>query len=348
MNDVLVELARAAPLALMFVLPVAAVGGFVVHRMRRRSMTAAMTALVLVPLIAALVGVLATSGFMYEPHLAGTVAVVAVVAAVTVPAAMLLGRAVARETLWQREAREAERRAEAARRELVAGIGHDLRSPLAGIRGMTDALLDGVVRDPPEVREYLQRIRRETMRTARMVEDLFQLSRATSTTLRLPTDRLALYEVGSDAVAAEAASAASAGVTVEAAEPERWPTVLGSEADLTRVLRNLISNAIRHTPEGGTVRLSAGTRGDTAWLRVEDACGGIPDADLDRVFDPGYRGSAARTPDEHSGAGMGLAIAKALVEAQHGGIAVQNNGIGCQFEITLPAASRAGSVGGQR
>jgi signal transduction histidine kinase len=343
--NVVAELARAAPLALMFVLPVAAVGGFVVHRMRRRSMTAAMTALVLVPLIAALVGVLATSGFMYEPHLAGTIAVVAVVAAVTVPAAMLLGRRVAREALWQREAREAERRAEDGRRELVAGIGHDLRSPLAGIRGMTDALLDGVVRDRSEVRDYLQRIRRETVRMARMVDDLFQLSRATSNAVELPRHRLGLYEVGSDAVAAESASAAAAGVTIEAAEPERWPTVLGSDVDLTRVLRNLLANAIRHTPEGGTVRLSAGSgNGGAAWLRVEDACGGIPTGDLDRVFDPGYRGSAARTPDEDAGAGMGLAIAKALVEAQHGGIAVVNDGPGCRFEITLPIADVTGSA----
>jgi signal transduction histidine kinase len=336
--NVLVELARAAPLALLFALPVALVGGLVVHRMRRRSMTATMTALVLVPLIAALVGVVATSGFMYTPQLVGTVAVVAVVAAVTVPAGMLLGRSVARETLWQREAHAAERRAESARRELVAGIGHDLRSPLAGIRGMTDALLDGVVHRPADVDEYLRRIRRETVRMAGMVEDLFQLSRATSGALRLATGRVSLGEVGSDAVAAEAARAAAAGVTVTAAEPQGWPTVLGSDADLTRVLRNLLSNAIRHTPAGATVLISAGARGDAAWLRVQDACGGIPETELERVFDPGFRGTDARTPDEGSGAGLGLAIAKALAEAQQGRIAVVNDPPGCRFEVTLPLA----------
>jgi signal transduction histidine kinase len=336
--NVLVELARAAPIALLSALPVALLGGLVVHRMRRRSMTATMTALVLVPLFAALVGVVATSGFMYTPQLVGTVAVVAVVAAVTVPAGMLLGRSVARETLWQREAREAERQAEAARRELVAGIGHDLRSPLAGIRGMTDALLDGVVREPGEVSAYLGRIRRETVRMAGMVDDLFQLSRATSAALRLPAEPLALGEVASDAVAAESAAAAAAGVTVTAADPACWPTVLGSDADLVRVLRNLLSNAIRHTPAGGTVCLSAGTRRAEAWLAVLDGCDGIPEADLDRVFDPGYRGTDARTPDETSGAGLGLAIAKALVEAQHGRISVRNEAPGCRFEITLPAA----------
>ena len=259
-------------------------------------------------------------------------------AAVTVPAGMLLGRSVAREALWQREAREAERQAESARRELVAGIGHDLRSPLAGIRGMTDALLDGVVHRPGDVDEYLRRIRRETVRMAGMVEDLFQLSRATSAALRLPAERLALGEVASDAVAAEAAAAAAAGVTVRADDPACWPTVLGSDADLVRVLRNLLSNAFRHTPAGETVWISAGTRRDEAWLAVADACGGIPEPDLDRVFDPGYRGTDARTPDETSGAGLGLAIAKALVEAQQGRISVTNEPPGCRFEITLPAA----------
>jgi signal transduction histidine kinase len=333
--NVLVELARAAPIALLSALPVALVGGLVVHRMRRRSMTATMTALVLVPLFAALFGVVATSGFMYTPQLVGTVAVVAVVAAVTVPAGMMLGRSVARETLWQREAREAERQAEAARRELVAGIGHDLRSPLAGIRGMTDALLDGVVHRPDEVSEYLHRIRRETVRMAGMVEDLFQLSRATSAALRLPAERLALGEVASDAVAAEAAAAEAAGVVVTAEDPACWPTVLGSDADLVRVLRNLLSNAIRHTPAGGKVSISAGTRDGEAWLAVQDACGGIPEPDLDRLFEPGYRGAAARTPDASTGAGLGLAIAKALVEAQHGRISVRNVPPGCRFGITL-------------
>ena len=176
----LTELARALPAALLFALPVTALGGLLLHRMRRRSVTAAMTTLALVPLVAALGGVVAVSGFMYTPQLAGTLAVVVVVAAVTVPVAALLGRGFARDALWQREAREAERRAEAARRELVGWMSHDLRSPMAGIRGMVDALADGVVHRPDEVADYLARVRRETIRLAAMVDDLFQLSRATS------------------------------------------------------------------------------------------------------------------------------------------------------------------------
>ncbi len=341
------ELLTAAPLALLFTLPVALVGGFLLVRLRRRSITATMVALVLVPLIAALVGVLGVSGFMYTPQLLGTVVVCIVVAAVTVPAGLWLGRRVAHEAMWQREALDAERRSEEARRRLVAGMSHDLRSPLAGICGMADALVDGVVRDPDEVRDYLARIRREATRMTAMVADLFQLARATSGTLALTLEPLSLAEAASDAVAAEAVVARDTAVEIEAVDPESWPTVLGSDTDLTRVLRNVITNAVRHTGSGGTVRLSAGSRGGAAWLRVDDGCGGIPDDDLPRIFDIGYRGTGARTPSEHIGAGLGLSIARGLMEAQGGGITVDNHGKGCRAEITLAAAARTARMGAE-
>jgi signal transduction histidine kinase len=330
------DLTRAVPLALLSVLPVAAVGGLLLHRLRRRSITAAMTALGLVPLVAALAGVVAVSGFMYTPQMLATVVVVGVVAAVTVPTAALLGRGLAREALWQREMHAAERRAEEARRELVGGMSHDLRSPLAGIRAMADALADGVVHRPDEVAEYLGRIRRETMRTAAMVEDLFELSRATSPALQLRFAPVALGEVVSDAVAAETAGG-PAGPVVRARDPGSWPVVRGSDTDLTRVVRNLLGNALRHTPPDGVVRLSAGQAGGTAWLDVQDGCGGIPEADVPRLFDVGFRGGGARTPGA-SGAGLGLAIAKALAEAHGGGLTVANRSPGCRFRLTLPLA----------
>lgn len=343
------ELLAALPLAVLFSLPVALVGGLVLVRLRRRSLTATMVALVLVPLLSALVGVLGVSGFMYTPQLLGTVVVCLVVGAVTLPAGLLLGRRVAREAMWQREALEAERRSEESRRRLVAGMSHDLRSPLAGITGMADALIDGVVRDPDEVREYLARIQRETARMTRMVEDLFQLSRATSGTLQLRLEPLALAEVASDAVAAvtpDATTAGTSGVAVRAVEPEAWPVVLASDIDLTRVLRNVLSNAVRHTRAGGSVHLSAGTRDDdVAWLRIDDGCGGIPEEDRPRLFEVGYRGSSARTPSEHSGAGLGLAIARGLMEAQGGEITIVNHGDGCRAELTLAVAARPVRVG---
>jgi signal transduction histidine kinase len=330
-------LLASVPLALLFSLPVALLGAVLLHRMRRRSLTAAVTVLVLVPVVAAFVGVVGVSGFMFSPQLAGFLAVCTVVAAITVPAAMLLGRGIARDVMWLHEAHGAERAAEASRRELVAWISHDLRTPLAGIRAMSEALADGVVSDADDVAEYARRIRGETVRLSAMVDDLFQLSRITSGALTLTLSAVPLHEVVSEAVAVEGVAAARKGVRVEAADSD-WPVVRGSDPELARVVRNLLSNAIRHTPPDGAVVVAAGVRDDRAWLRVDDACGGIPDDDLDRVFDVAFRGEGARTPDDESRGGLGLAIARGLVEAHDGDIRAENHGPGCRFEIRLPLA----------
>jgi signal transduction histidine kinase len=335
------RLVEVGPLTLLVTLPIVVAGILLLSRMRNRSLTLAMATLALVPLAAALVGVLATNGFMYSSQLAGTSAVVLLVAVITMPAAVLLGRSFARDALWQSQARAAERLAENSRGELVSGMSHDLRSPLAGIRAMTDALAEGVVSDPAEIADYLGRIRRETDRTTAIVENLFQLSRASSPTLQLDVAPLALAEVVSDAVAAESAAAACARVTLVAPDPDAWPTVRADDGELTRVVRNLLHNAVRHTPPGGRVQLAAGSRQDDAWLQVRDECGGIPDGDIDRVFDVGFRGSAARTPHAGSGAGLGLAIARALIEAHGGRIGIANVDGGCCVTFSLPLAAPA-------
>lgn len=331
-------LLASVPLALLFTVPVALLGALLLHRMRRHSLTAAVTVLVLVPVAAALVGVVGVSGFMYTPQLAGFLVVCAVVAAVTVPAALMLGRGIARDVMWLHEARDAERVAEQSRRELVAWISHDLRTPLAGIRAMSEALADGVVSAADDVADYARRIRGETVRLSAMVDDLFQLSRITSGALTLTLSAVSLREVVSEAVAVEGVAAARKGVRVAAADSD-WPVVRGSDPELARVVRNLLSNAIRHTPPDGSVVVAAGVSEDQAWLRVDDGCGGIPDDDLDRVFDVAFRGEGARTPDDESRGGLGLAIARGLVEAHHGDIRAENHGPGCRFEVRLPLAT---------
>ncbi len=102
------------------------------------------------------------------------------------------------------------------------------------------------------------------------------------------------------------------------------------------VLLNLIDNAIRHTPSDGSVVVQAGTDDGAAYVEVADSCGGIPDEDLDRVFDLAFRGDTARSPASDGGGGLGLAIARGLVEAHDGAIAVRNDGDGCRFTIRLP------------
>ena len=116
------------------------------------------------------------------------------------------------------------------------------------------------------------------------------------------------------------------------------PQVELSPADVTRVLRNLLENAIRHTPSDGSVWVEAGVDGDMAYVVVTDECGGIPEADLGRVFEPAFRGQAARTPSANGGAGLGLAIAQGIVDAHHGEITVCNGSAGCRFTVRLPVS----------
>jgi signal transduction histidine kinase len=337
------DLVHVAPYAIGFSLPVALAGAWLLARLRRGSITTAMTVLVLVPLAALIAGLVGVSGFMFTPQLRTTLLVCGLVTVVTVPIAVLLGRSIARRSVWEREARARERAAEASRRELVAWISHDLRTPLAGIRAMAEALSDGVVCTPDDLAAYAGRIRRETERLSDMVDDLFELSRITAGALQLQLSAVPLHDVVSEAVAAQAPVAARRGVRV-LASAATWPVVRGSDPELARVVRNLLANAIRHTPASGTVVVGAGVSDGEAWLRVDDACGGIPEADLSRLFEVAFRGSKARTPgpgdrDVDPGAGLGLAIARGLVEAHSGRIAARNYGPGCRFEVHLPLAA---------
>ena len=116
---------------------------------------------------------------------------------------------------------------------------------------------------------------------------------------------------------------------------ESAPLVEASTAEPSRVIRNLLDNAIRWTPAGGEVRVDVGDDGASAYVAVIDGCGGIPDADLEAVFEPAFRGDPARAPGT-SGAGLGLAIARGLIQAQQGQIDGRNENGGCRFSVRLP------------
>lgn len=236
------------------------------------------------------------------------------------------------------EARERERALETSRRELVAWVSHDLRTPLAGIRAMAEALEDGVVDDPAGVRRYHGGIRREADRLAEMVDDLFELSRIQAGQLRLQLQHVSLGDLVSDALASADPLASAKGVRLRGAVAGA-PQVAVAVPEVSRVLRNLLHNAIRHTPSDGTIDVESGADAQWAYVAVRDACGGIPDHDLDRVFDVAFRGQAARTPAGDGGAGLGLAIARGIVEAHAGAISVENDGPGCRFVVRLPLAA---------
>ncbi|HWC84134.1 MAG TPA: HAMP domain-containing sensor histidine kinase [Pseudonocardiaceae bacterium] len=331
-----------APYAIACSLPVAVLAALLLRWLGERSMAVSMTVLVLVPLLVELAGVIGVSGFMFTPTLVTTLLVCLLTALVTVPTAVLLGRSIARRSVWERQARQRERAAEASRRELIAWISHDLRTPLAGIRAMAEALADEVVVRPDEVAEYARRITGESTRLSGMVDDLFELSRITAGALRLTLSAVPLGEVVSDAVAAALPVASRRRVRV-LSDVRAWPVVAGSDPELARVLRNLLSNAIRHTPPDGTVMVGLDVIGAQALLRVDDCCGGIPEQEISRVFDVAFRGTAARTPSSGpdvvpAGGGLGLAIARGLVEAHRGQIEASNHGPGCRFEVRLPLA----------
>jgi signal transduction histidine kinase len=243
-----------------------------------------------------------------------------------------LSRELATTSMRLAESRERERALERSRRELVAWVSHDLRTPLAGLRAMAEALEDGVAADP--ARYYVQ-MRQAVERLTGMVGDLFELSRIHAGALRLSLQQVWLADLVDDAVAGAHPLAQARRVRL-AADIHAPLAVRADAREMSRALTNLVVNAIRHTPGDGTVRVEADHHDGFALLTVTDACGGIPEAHLERLFDVAWRGSDARTPDPYAGAGLGLAIVRGIVEAHSGEVDVRNITGGCRFEVRLP------------
>lgn len=346
MRDLILIVAMALASALVVWAP----GVLALRLLRHRSIVIHICGLVVIAVLAMLAGIVAVAqGMFISAHdLNVLMIVLAASGVVSLTIAILFSRRLAADAMWAHEARERERQAEAGRRELVAWVSHDLRTPLAGLRAMAEALEDGVVTDPATVADYLRRMRLETDRMARLVDDLFELSRINAGALNLSPTATNLGDVISDAVAAATPVAQARRVTLRAA-PCGWPTVRASEPELSRIVANLLSNAIQYTPAGGTIVVSGGREDGYGWFAVTDGCGGIAEADLPRVFDVAYRSEAARTPrgtdETHdaaaepratAGGGLGLAIVRGLVEAHGGRVSVANIDGGCRFEVRLP------------
>ncbi len=243
------------------------------------------------------------------------------------------------------QARDRERALEASRRELVAWVSHDLRTPLAGLRAMAEALQDGVVSDWQTVSRYHAQIRAETDRLTLMIDDLFELSRIHAGALRLTRQVIGLGDLIGDMLTSAEPLARASGVRLSTSvisEPPVWVDT----AEMGRAVLNLVANAIRHTPADGAVEVLAGAESGSAIVKVSDSCGGIPAEHLPRVFDVGFRGETARTPMAGGGAGLGLSIARGIIEAHHGRMTVRNVGDGCQFVIRLPLAAGAATPRG--
>jgi signal transduction histidine kinase len=336
MRDLWLMLGAALGGALVVSVP----GALILRATKPRSITVHICGIVVIAVLSVLAGVIAVAlGMFISPHDRDVLMIiVAMSGVVSLTIAFLLGRHLAAEAMWAHEVRRRERLAEAGRRELVAWVSHDLRTPLAGLRAMTEALEDRVVTEPDTVADYLRRMRVETERMAHLVDDLFELSRINAGALNLSPVTVALGDVVSDAVAAAAPIAQAQGITVRAAE-SGWPNVRASEPELGRIVANLLRNAIQYSPSDGAVTVTGGRDENDGWFAVTDACGGIAADDLPRVFDVAYRSERARTPRaaDRSGGGLGLAIVRGLVEAHGGRVSVANVGGGCRFEVRLPA-----------
>ena len=296
----------------------------------------------LIPVVSIALGALAAARAMFvSTHdLSALVIVITGAGTAGVLGALALATEIDRARTHTQAMAQRERDLERGRRELVAWVSHDLRTPIAGIRAMVEALDDGVVVEPDDVTRYHRQLVGEADRLARLVDDLFELSRIEADALQLTLQPVSLGELVSDAVASAAALAEVHGVRLagRVEPPGDTPPVRGSAPELTRVVHNLLDNAIRHTPAGGAVEVLVRAADGRAEVAVRDGCGGIPDDDLDRVFDLAYRGDTARTPGNSGGAGLGLAIARGLISAHHGDIAVRNEAGGCRFVVRLPLA----------
>jgi signal transduction histidine kinase len=238
------------------------------------------------------------------------------------------------------------KRIEAARRDLIAAISHDLRTPLSSVRAMVEALSDGLVEDPATVQRYLMTMRSQIGHLSSLIDDLFELSQIDAGALRLDLQRVAAGDLVTDAVEALRAQATERDVHLQADIQAGLAQVQCAPQKIERVLYNLISNAVRHTPHGGQVWVKAYPEQSTAHqnrphgqsvvFEVADTGEGITTEDLPHVFERFYRGEKSRSRAT-GGAGLGLAIARGIIEAHGGRIWIMSTREqGTQVCFTLP------------
>lgn len=216
---------------------------------------------------------------------------------------------------------------EELRRDLIAWTSHDLRTPLTSIRAMVEALHDGLVEDEETVKRYYRTIRADVLALNGLIDDLFELAQLEADGLNLSFASHSLSDLVSDALEAFQVLAEGRQVTLDGSVAADVDPVAINAPKLARVLRNLLSNALHYTPQGGDVRIRAWREERRVYLSVEDSGAGFAEDDLSRIFEQFYRGEAARSRAT-GGAGLGLAIARAIIEAHGGEIWAENREAG--------------------
>jgi signal transduction histidine kinase len=240
--------------------------------------------------------------------------------------------------IYQLREEEARRdQSDAARRNLIAAVSHDLRTPITSLRLLADAIGDDIVEDAETRRGYLRRMGTHIDALAGLIDDLFELSRLEAGDINWSLEQVPLRELVSETVEAMRVQAEAKGVAVMTEVPETLCPAWANPEKLQRVLFNLIQNAIRHTPGDGSVVVRAEPVASGIEFEVSDTGDGIAPEERERVFTAFYRGGtdAARTSP---GAGLGLAVSRAIVEAHGGRIWLADAVVGTRVRFSLPAA----------
>lgn len=225
---------------------------------------------------------------------------------------------------------------EKSRRDLFAAISHDLRTPLSSIRVMVEALSDGVVTDRETSDRYLATMTHEVERLSMLIDDLFELARIDGGALQLRLEQTVIEEVVAAAVAGALPSAEQAKVAVSFQPGPPGATLTADPERLTRVLANLLQNAIRHTPPDGSVTVSTNSTNAEVVVTVTDTGAGIPATEVSRVFEKFYRVEKSRSRLT-GGSGLGLSISKGIIEAHGGRIWIDETGAtGTRVMFALP------------
>jgi two-component system phosphate regulon sensor histidine kinase PhoR len=230
------------------------------------------------------------------------------------------------------------RQLERVRTEFVANVSHELRTPLTAVQGYLETLLSGALEEPENARRFLEIVLRHSERLGRLLNDLTDLSNIELGKVTLRKESVPLDELVASVVAIIGPRAAHSGVTVTANTPAEVPAVAADRDRLVQVLINLVDNAVKYTPEGGTVTVITRSGGDgTVEIAVADTGIGIPAADLPRITERFYRVDKARSR-ELGGTGLGLAIVKHLVLAHGGELRIESQEQqGTTVRFTLPS-----------
>jgi signal transduction histidine kinase len=238
--------------------------------------------------------------------------------------------------LAEHEARRAA--AERARKDLIAAISHDLRTPLTSLRLLAQGIEDGLL-DPAQVDQgYVEEMGLHVRSLSAMVDDLFELTRLEAGDIQWSIQRVSMDQLVGETVDAMRPQAAAKGIAVKTRVPSDLAAAEANPEKLQRVLFNLIQNAIRHTPEDGSVTVAAESAGQTIEVEVADTGSGIPAVERERVFEPFFRGDSSRGS---GGSGLGLSICRAIIEVHGGQIWLDSTDRGTRVRFTLP---RAGGV----